>query len=138
MHLNKKYGLKDNDILVSKRNTPFLKEKTIIIGAGYLFTGVNIILYAVLNNTTSGIDKGLVLFGMLFLIMAPIAITSKYRENRGTLYTIGVCVIYFIVAFIIMYYSRTYRWLALYLGEIAVIGGVIIHSVLSCRRRKKE
>lgn len=75
---------------VDKHNTPNLKLYTYLIFMAYFFTGVNFIIAAFSSRVGDiTILRAFGVMGALFIVLAPIAVLDKRRENRGLLAVIG-------------------------------------------------
>ena len=78
---------------VNDSNTPHLREKTIILGMAYFFSGLNLIACGLLNAADRVIIED-ILIGIVFLLMAFISTRDKRQENRGTLAVVLTCILY--------------------------------------------
>ncbi|MBR6207892.1 MAG: hypothetical protein IKQ69_02740 [Oscillospiraceae bacterium] len=81
-----KSGKYDDEVSVT--NTPHLKEKTIILGLVYFLVGVNFLLHGAVCGTAEE-----VILGVIFLLLVPIVVFDKRRENRGTFAVVCACII---------------------------------------------
>ena len=91
---------------VNDSNTPHLREKTIILGMAYFFSGLNLIACGLLNaadrviiacgllNAADRVIIEDILIGIVFLLMAFISTRDKRQENRGTLAVVLTCILY--------------------------------------------
>lgn len=78
---------------VNDSNTPHLREKTIILGMAYFFSGLNLIACGLLNTADRVIIED-ILIGIIFLLMSFISTRDKRQENRGVLATVLTSVLY--------------------------------------------
>ena len=78
---------------VNDSNTPHLREKTIILGMAYFFSGLNLIACGLLNAADRVIIED-ILIGIVFLLMAFISTRDKRQENRGTPAVVLTCILY--------------------------------------------
>ena len=78
---------------VNDSNTPHLREKTIILGMAYFFSGLNLIACGLLNAADRVIIED-ILIGIVFLLMSFISTRDKRQENRGTLAVVLTCILY--------------------------------------------
>ena len=124
MKYKKKHG--KNDFFVSSRNTPHLREKTIIIGMAYLFSGANCIVCGLVCAEGSVVQMELLL-GITMLLMVPISVTDEKRENRGMLATICACLTHLVFSGILAYLSTPW-WMAVYAVEVVIIAVVVFIS----------
>lgn len=78
---------------VNDSNTPHLREKTIILGMAYFFSGLNLIACGLLNAADRVISKD-ILIGIVFVLMSFISTRDKRQENRGTPAVVLTCILY--------------------------------------------
>ena len=78
---------------VNDSNTPHLREKTIILGMAYFFSGLNLIACGLLNAADCVIIED-ILIGIVFLLMAFISTRDKRQESRGTPAVVLTCILY--------------------------------------------
>lgn len=78
---------------VNDSNTPHLREKTIILGMAYFFSGLNLIACGLLNAADRVIIKD-ILIGIVFVLMSFISTRDKRQENRGTPAVVLTCILY--------------------------------------------
>ena len=78
---------------VNDSNTPHLREKTIILGMAYFFSGLNLIACGLLNAADRVIIED-ILIGIVFVLMAFISTRDKRQENRGTPAGVLTCILY--------------------------------------------
>ena len=78
---------------VNNRNTPHLREKTIILGMAYFFSGLNLIACGLLNAADRVIIED-ILIGIVFVLMSFISTRDKRQENRGTPAVVLTCILY--------------------------------------------
>ena len=81
---------------VNDSNTPHLREKTIILGMAYFFSGLNLIACGLLNAADRVIIED-ILIGIVFLLMSFISTRDKRQENRGTLAVVLTCILYAVI-----------------------------------------
>ena len=125
MKNKQKHG--EKAFFVSSSNTPNLREKTIIIGMAYLFSGVNCIANR-LVCTEGSVAQGSLLLGIMMLLMVPISVMDKKRENRGMLATICACLVHLAFSGLFAYLSAPW-WIAVYAVEVAAIAVVVFISL---------
>ena len=81
---HKRSGKKDYDSVVSPRNTPHLREKTIIIGMSFFFAGINFLFTGVRGAKVDGtLGRCFAIVGIVLILMSPISMVDPRRENRG-------------------------------------------------------
>ena len=78
---------------VNDSNTPHLREKTIILGMAYFFSGLNLIACELLNAADRVIIED-ILIGIVFVLMSFISTRDKRQENRGTPAVVLTCILY--------------------------------------------
>ena len=78
---------------VNDSNTPHLREKTIILGMAYFFSGLNLIACGLLNAADRVIIED-ILIGIVFVLMSFISTRDKRQENRGTPAVVLTCILY--------------------------------------------
>ena len=78
---------------VNDSNTPHLREKTIILGMAYFFSGLNLIACGLLNAADRVIMED-ILIGIVFVLMSFISTRDKRQENRGTPAVVLTCILY--------------------------------------------
>lgn len=78
---------------VNDSNTPHLREKTIILGMAYFFSGLNLIAFGLLNAADRVIIED-ILIGIVFVLMSFISTRDKRQENRGTPAVVLTCILY--------------------------------------------
>ena len=78
---------------VNDSNTPHLREKTIILGMAYFFSGLNLIACGLLNAADRLIIED-ILIGIVFVLMSFISTRDKRQENRGTPAVVLTCILY--------------------------------------------
>ena len=78
---------------VNDSNTPHLREKTIILGMAYFFSGLNLIACGLLNAADRVIIED-ILIGIVFVLMSFISTRDKRQENRGTPAGVLTCILY--------------------------------------------
>ena len=78
---------------VNDSNTPHLREKTIILGMAYFFSGLNLIACGLLNVADRVIIED-ILIGIVFVLMSFISTRDKRQENRGTPAVVLTCILY--------------------------------------------
>ena len=78
---------------VNDSNTPHLREKTIILGMAYFFSGLNLIACGLLNAADRVIIED-ILIGIVFVLMSFISTRDKRQENRGTPAGVLICILY--------------------------------------------
>lgn len=78
---------------VNNSNTPHLREKTIILGMAYFFSGLNLIACGLLNAADRVIIED-ILIGIVFVLMSFISTRDKRQENRGTPAVVLTCILY--------------------------------------------
>lgn len=130
MRHKQKHGKKA--FFVSSSNTPNLREKTIIIGMAYLFSGVNCIVDRLVCAEGS-VVQGRLLLGIMMLLMVPISVMDEKRENRGMLATICACLVHLAFSGMFAYLSTPW-WMAVYAVEVAVIAVVVFISLKHPKR----
>ena len=81
---------------VNDSNTPQLREKTIILGMAYFFSGLNLIACGLLNAADRVIIED-IFIGIVFLLMSFISTRDKRQENRGTLAVVLTCILYAVI-----------------------------------------
>lgn len=118
------------EYFVSFKNTPYLKEKTIIICMGYLFSGINLLAFGVFpsEKTLNVLQKISIPLGIVMLLMVPVSIIDKRRANRGTAAVMGTCLIHLLLCAVLSYVSSI-CWLIIYICEAVLCCGVIIVSI---------
>ena len=110
---------KDYDFYVSPRNTPHLREKTIIIGAAYLMSGGNFLSYGLMCAKEGGVSE--IFLGIVLMLMSPVTMMDPKRENRGTLAAFNACWIHLVLTGVLAALSSSLWWMAVYAGEVLVI-----------------
>ena len=78
---------------VNDSNTPHLREKTIILGMAYFFSGLNLIACGLLNAADRVIIED-ILIGIVFVLMSFISTRDKRQENRGMPAVVLTCILY--------------------------------------------
>ena len=78
---------------VNDSNTPHLREKTIILGMAYFFSGLNLIACGLLNAADRVIIED-ILIEIVFVLMSFISTRDKRQENRGTPAVVLTCILY--------------------------------------------
>ena len=78
---------------VNDSNTPHLREKTIILGMAYFFSGLNLIACGLLNAADRVIIED-ILIGIVFVLMSFISTRDKRQKNRGTPAVVLTCILY--------------------------------------------
>ena len=78
---------------VNDSNTPHLREKTIILGMAYFFSGLNLIACGLLNAADRVMIED-ILIGIVFVLMSFISTRDKRQENRGTPAVVLTCILY--------------------------------------------
>ena len=78
---------------VNDSNTPHLREKTIILGMAFFFSGLNLIACGLLNAADRVIIED-ILIGIVFVLMSFISTRDKRQENRGTPAVVLTCILY--------------------------------------------
>lgn len=106
---------------VDKHNTPNLKLYTCLIFLAYFFTGVNFIVTAVSNpEGDMTMLRACGAMGILFLILAPVAILDRRKENRGIPAVIGSAAIHGVCTVMCAAIFDFAEICAIYLAEIVV------------------
>ena len=116
---------KNYDEKANFRNTPHLRENTIIIVMGYFFLGFNIVISGILElyvfktgNTAMG--KYNIVMGILFMLcMVPASILDNRKEMRGTSATVSLIVGHIAVC-ILFSFIWSFWWMAICAGEIVL------------------
>ena len=106
---------------INNQNTPRLKLYTYLLFFFYLFTGVNFIFTASSNcENNATVLRALILIGILFIILAPIAILDKRKENRSIGAVVASAVVHFlctVLCSVMFYFAQVY---IVYLVELAI------------------
>lgn len=105
--------------LADSRNTPHLKENTVIIVLSYFFSGINLIFAGgyCIKITEADYLKSLILVGAVMLMMVPISIFDNRRKMRGKLACILGCIMH-LACCIMLSYILSLWWMAVYVCEI--------------------
>lgn len=118
---------KNQKLLTKVRNFFYPIENTIIIVLSYFLSALNFLgagfYYS--RKVYEGISGNFIWIGCSLFVVALISIFDCRKEMRGRLATISAIIIHFVfcMGFAIIY---SYKWLALYLGEVIIGVGVII------------
>ena len=119
---HKRSGKKDYDSVVSPRNTPHLREKTIIIGMSFFFAGINFLFTGVRGAKVDGtLGRCFAIVGIVLILMSPISMVDPRRENRGTLAAFNACWIHLVITGAFAVLSSSLWWMAVYAGEVLII-----------------
>ena len=110
---------KNYDFFVSPRNTPHLREKTIIIEMSFFFAGINFLFTGIKG---AKVDRTLgcyfALVGIVLMLVFP---RDPRRENRGTFAAFNACWIHLVLTGVLAALSSSFWWMAVYAGEVLVI-----------------
>ena len=82
----------------------------------YFLSSINIFISGVLSGKESGMQID-ILLGIVLMLMVPISIFDRKRENRGTIATIGACIIHLTFCVMLSCLLSPW-WMAVYVGEI--------------------
>lgn len=106
---------------INNQNTPSIKLYTYLLFFFYLFTGVNFIFTASLNcENDVTVFRAFILIGILFFILAPIAILDKRREDRSIGAVVASAVVHSlctVLCSVMFHFAQVY---IVYLVELAV------------------
>lgn len=106
---------------INHQNTPGLKLYTYLLFFFYLFTGVNFIFTASLNcGNDVTVLRAFILTGILFFILAPIAILDKRKENRSIGAVVASAVVHClgtVLCSVMFHFAQVY---IVYLVELAI------------------
>ena len=108
---------------VNDSNTPHLREKTIILGMAYFFSGLNLIACGLLNAADRVIIED-ILIGIIFLLMSFISTRDKRQENRGTLAVVLTSVLYAVIC-VGLSIAVSPWWLLVCLCEMILCVGIL-------------
>ncbi len=106
---------------INNKNTPRLKLCTCLLFFFYLFTGVNFIFTALMNcENVVTVLRAFILIGILFIILAPIAILDKREENRSIGAVVASAVVHCfctVLCSVMFHFTQVY---IVYLVELAI------------------
>ena len=100
---------------VNDSNTPHLREKTIILGMAYFFSGLNLIACGLLNAA----DRVIIV-----MLMSFISTRDKRQENRGTLAVVLTCILYAVICAGLSIVVSPW-WLLVYICEVLLCIAVL-------------
>ena len=115
---------------VTPTNTPRLREKTLILGMIHFFIGSNFLLHGVMHRTIT------VVLGVVFVLLVPIVVKDKRRENRGTFAVICVCIIH-LCECVFLSVTSSYWWILVYILENIVTLIAAFFPSLAIASKKK-
>jgi len=119
---------------INKQNIPNLKVFTHLLFLFYFFTGFNLVITFIRNRESDGIIlQAVLLIGILFLILAPVAILDKRRENKSIIAVAASAIVHCLSTVLA---SWMFHFLLLYIFYLAEL--VICFFVFFVQRIKRR
>ena len=119
-----RYNKRDSqrsDCFATKRNSPYLFQRMVIIVSSYTISGVNLIIAGFISNwTRNEIDIIWILLGFTMIMLGVVSIFDNRREMRGNLAVSGVIILSFILG-VMLAVLENWLWIIVYMCEFAAI-----------------